>query len=249
MFVEREKVALATFSVKPKHDRSIGMSNINKLWITRQLRELKIFDVSTVLDDGTIDVRDDVDFGNTPHITAIPITFGHVRGGFTCWGTKITSLKGSPHTVDHTFMCNETQITTLDGAPRTVGWDFMCHDTPITSLVGMPQTVGGNVWCDNTLITTLDGAPQAVGGSFMCENTQITSLDGAPRAINGEFWCRDTPKLTAMLPILRIKGITKIYHETRQVLMRHYKPDGTGDVIACQDDLIESGFAKYARMK
>lgn len=132
---------------------------------------------------------------------------------------------------------------------RRVAGEFDCSYSEITSLAGSPSVIGADFLCEYTRIKSLVGGPLRVSRHFSCLCTEITSLAGAPHVIGGQFICRSTPHLFAVLPILKIVGITDIEHEAGEVLMRHYKPDGSGDIIACQDDLIDSGFAQYARMK
>ena len=130
-----------------------------------------------------------------------------------------------------------------------VAGGFSCsRNKVLTTLEGAPQYVGGDFYCAANNLTSLTGAPQLVGGSFGCWNNNLTSLAGAPQSVNGSFDCWGNPQLK-MLPIFKIKGITDIHHEAGHILNKYYKPDGTGDIIAAQDELIDAGFGDIARMK
>ena len=180
----------------------------------------------TIRDDGIVDVNGDVNL-KSKGLQSIPIQFGHVSGYFTCVGCKLTSLTG---------------------APQSVGGYFDCSYNKLTSLTGAPQSVGGYFGCAHNKLTSLTGAPQSVGGGFYCGYNKLTSLTGSPQSVGDYFNCVKNPHLK-ILPIFRIKGITRIDHEAGQILTKYYKPDGTGDIIAAQDELIDAGFGKIARMK
>ena len=47
-----------------------------------------------------------------------------VRGYFDCTDNNLTSLKGSPHTVDGFFVCYNNPLTSLKGIPKTVYGNF-----------------------------------------------------------------------------------------------------------------------------
>ena len=179
----------------------------------------------TIHPDGTVDVDGDVDLRNLKG-TSLPVQFGKVRGDFDYDRTKITSLKG---------------------APQAVGGGFYCGNTPITSLKGAPQSVGSDFYCHNTKITSLEGAPQYVGGDFGCSNTNITNLDGAPQTVGGSFYCGDT-LLHGLLRLLDIKGLNSVVFDHGPIDAILDKYVGTGDILSAQDELIDAGFAKVARM-
>ena len=222
------------------------MSSLSK---TDIIDWLKLFGVKnyTIRDDGTVDVDNDVNL----HLRgepSIPIQFGHVSGVFICMHNNLTSLAGAPQSVDDFFNCGFNKLTSLVGAPQSVGGSFSCGYNNLTSLIGAPRFVGRNFNCANNKLTSLTGAPQSVGGGFSCSTNNLISLTGAPQSVGGVFYCASNPQLK-ILPIFKIKGITEIYHEAGKILNKYYKPDGTGDIIAAQDELIDAGFGAIARMK
>ena len=87
-----------------------------------------------------------------------------------------------------------------------------------------------------------------VSGSFYCSYNKLTSLAGAPQSVGNTFLCENNPQLK-ILSIFKIKGITEIYHEGENILNKYYNPDGSGDIIAAQDELIDAGFGDIARLK
>ncbi len=81
----------------------------------------------TINDDYTIDVTGDVYIKNVS-LTKIPLVFNIVLGIFNCYGNKLTTLEGSPRSVDH-FSCTSNKLTTLEGGPEYVGENFYCQTT------------------------------------------------------------------------------------------------------------------------
>ena len=108
--------------------------------------------------------------------------------------------------------------------------------------------VSGYFDCGHNILTSLIGAPHSVGNGFSCRHNKLASLIGAPQSVSGSFYCTGNPQLK-ILPIFKIKGIVRIYHEAQEILNKYYKPDGSGDIIAAQDELIDVGFGDIARMK
>jgi len=114
-----------------------------------------------------------------------------VGGDFICHNNQLTSLVGSPKSVDGSFWCGVNQLRSLKGAPTSVGGIFWCTFNQLTSLEGAPKSIGenGDFVCYDNQLTSLVGAPKSVGGDFRCDNNQLTSLKGAPKNIGGDFYC------------------------------------------------------------
>jgi hypothetical protein len=79
------------------------------------------------------------------------------------------------------FSCNGTRLTTLEGSPDEVlgGGDSYRVDRK-----------NGSFNCQNNMLKNLKGAPGFVEGNFYCFNNKLASLDGAPRGVKGDFDCR-----------------------------------------------------------
>lgn len=208
------------------------MDSLRKAVILTLLQELNISRFSTIHDDGSVDVAGSVYIPR--HYTTIPVQFREVAGDFDCSNGSLTSLSGSPLIVGGDFISSScSNITSLVGAPKSVGGICAFDSTSITSLVGCPSFIGLRLYISNTDVNTLNGMPAVIG---TCKS--FNWID-----------CRATPNLNAILPLFRVKGMFGIVHEASSVFDRFYRPDGSGDIIACQDALIEAGFARYARMK
>jgi hypothetical protein len=118
-------------------------------------------------EDGTIDVKGDVDLSSR-HLIKIPFKFRTVTGNFYVHNNELTSLTGAPVSVGGKFLCNYNQLKSLEGAPVSVGGDFYCSRNKLKSLVGAPKSVGGDFICNDNRLTSLEGAPSKIDGDFYC---------------------------------------------------------------------------------
>lgn len=127
-------------------------------------------------------------------------------------------------------------ITSFGVCPELLPIDLYLTDQPITSLVGAPKHINGNL--------DISGMPKLVSYHHMYKHI---------KQINGVLWIDCKPGL---LGILLIEGI----HELRlvsntltvsrvasllRIFERHLE---TRDINLCQEELIDAGFAEYARL-
>lgn len=131
-----------------------------------------------------------------------------------------------------------------------------CYE--LESLEGLPTKMTANLYLTNSHIPTLKGIPEEINGELNISSCdRLLSLDHLPKKINGNFYL-ESPKIKNLLKIFSVKGIVKFvfsktfldsHPETKEIndiINKHYK---TGDVIECQEELIEAGFKEYARLK
>jgi hypothetical protein len=114
---------------------------------------------------------------------------------------------------------------------------FNVNDSTLTSIVGFPHYVQTVMYCSRTNIRSLHGIEEAV------------------KYVGDTFFC--TGKLpTHMLGLLLIEGITNVRiddvnekGESNEVLQRILNKHigGNGDILVCQDELIDAGFIDQAR--
>jgi hypothetical protein len=193
-------------------------------------------------------------------------------GNFHCYSNQLTSLTGAPTSVTGDFYCYSNKLTSLTGAPASVGGDFSCRGNQLTSLTGAPTSVTGNFYCASNELTSLTGAPASVGGDFSCTSNKLTSLTGAPASVGGDFSCSnnqltslkdihkyiksigktfylaDNPIKSHVLGLLKIKGLKSVELDNKEVekILNKYLPEG--DILDCQQELIEAGFDAYAQL-
>jgi hypothetical protein len=93
-------------------------------------------------------------------------------------------------------------------------------------------------------------------GDFSCSDcTSLTSLQGAPSSVDGDFSCTDCTSLKRILKFLLIKNIKNIIcnkpeklKKAIEIINQHYRQDGSGDLLDCKADLIETGLSEYAKL-
>ena len=194
-------------------------------------------------------------------------------GYFYCAGNKLTSLQGAPQVVNDSFYCAHNNLTSLEGAPSAVKGNFSCSNNKLTSLEGAPSVVNGIFYCSFNKLTSLEGAPSVVNGVFSCSNNKLTSLEGAPSVVKGDFSCfynnltslagihkiikeihgcadfEKNPIKSSVLGLMRIKGLTKVYLDNKQVedILNKYL-EGDRDIIKCQSELLDAGLEEYAKL-
>ncbi len=102
--------------------------------------------------EGEINVNGEVSFSNRK-LTAIPVQFGIVMGGFDCSHNKLTSLKGSPYECNEYFACNDNRLTSLEFCTDKIYGHLMCYDNFINTLEFIPSLLSGNLLCSRNAIS------------------------------------------------------------------------------------------------
>lgn len=148
---------------------------------------------------------------------------------FDCYGLGLTSLKGAPETWNDRFDCAENELTNLKYAPHTVKGSFKCHTNKLTSLEGAPSS------CKN----------------FSCQNNKLTSLHNIHKiftSIDNNLHCKRNPITSHVLGVLKIKNLNNFTMDNKEVetIINKYLPEG--NIIECQQELIEAGFEDYAQL-
>ena len=150
------------------------------------------------------------------------------------------------------FSCFNNNLTSLEGAPSVVKGNFSCFNNNLTSLEGAPSAVKGDFYCSYNNLTSLEGAPSVVKGVFSCSNNKLTSLAGIHKIIkeiHGAAYFRSNPIKSSVLGLMRIKGLTKVFLDNKQVmgiLNKYLK--GDRDIIKCQSELLDAGLEEFAKL-
>lgn len=158
-----------------------------------------------------------------------------IKGNFTCYQTRVTSLKGAPSRVEGNCRFGALRLRSLKGCPSYVGGFFECSGTKITSLEGAPEYTGHDFWCGHTKIRSLHDVHKQIkyiGGSAYLSHTIISNVLG----------------------LILIKGLKKIgfvgpndaHIKVQLIINKHLK--GDRDVHACQEEMLEAGLVEYAKL-
>lgn len=131
----------------------------------------------------------------------LPFTFGEIWGDFDVSNSKITSLDGSPKSVNGDFWCVNTDITTLDGGPEIVnGFVNINNCQNLKSLKGAPKKVGSDFVVGNCpKLETLDGSPETVAVHMTVSNCKgLTHLNTNTKNVGVNFTIKDCPNLISI---------------------------------------------------
>ena len=130
--------------------------------------------------------------------------------------------------------------------------NFYCSNNKLTSLEGAPSVVNNDFYCSNNNLTSLEGAPSVVKGNFYCYSNNLTSLAGIHKIvkeIHGFANFYDNPIKSSVLGLMRIKGLTRVILDNKQVenILNKYLT-GDRDIIKCQSELLDAGLEEYAKL-
>lgn len=129
--------------------------------------------------------------------------------------------------------------------------DFNCVECGLTSLEGAPISTGGYFDCGSNLLTSLEHAPKKIGAAFRCSHNKLTSLHNIHKqieSIDGMFHADHNPIKSHVLGLLKIKKLDWVNMDNIKVMdiINKYLPEG--DIVACQQELIEAGLDEYAQL-
>lgn len=190
---------------------------------------------------------------------------------FDCSNNDLFNLDGCPQEINGNFDCSVNKLATLNGCPNRIGSIFDCSHNQLISLINGPQEITTSYVCKSNKLTNLIGAPEIIPGYFNCSFNQITSLEGCPKLIGGigefgfnsitnlhdihkhiiaceQIFFDENPIQSHVLGFLKIKNLKKISINNIAVeeIINKYLP--LGDIIDCQDELIEAGYVEYAQL-
>ena len=170
----------------------------------------------------------------------------------------LTTLVGGPKKVVNILnFVHCTGLKNLDGIPELVRHSsnsgvvelilYGCIN--LTSLEGLQDHLPGTLdisWCKN--LKSLKGIPTQIGGGLSMEHLNIDSFDFLPKRINGTLDVTGCKRVKNYLALMDIKGVDEIKvtdkPQLEKILNNHL-----GDMLNCQDELIEAGFEEYAEVE
>lgn len=206
-----------------------------KKWLkTHKIENFKIGE------DGVIDVDGEVrlDELRMPKLPG-PVKFGTVTGDFICSSTKLATLVGCPQHVGTSefggdFMTDYNEIASLEGGPRTVGGTYSCTG------------------CEN--LESLQHAAEKIGGSVFAQNLpKVKNLQGIHKTIrhcSGIFDLTGTKLESHVLGLLMIKGLQSVKMDNDKVatIINKHLAQPDRNAHECQEELIDAGFAAFAKL-
>jgi hypothetical protein len=191
---------------------------------------------------------------NTAFITSLEGCPREINGDFICiFNPELRSLKGGPEKVTKMckiFDCSNNSLKSLEGCPKIIEGKFKCLNNTLPSLVGGPEICKGDFYCSTNWITSLEGCPKEIGGYFFLEHNRITNLHNIHhhlRRCNGIVLSQN-PIKSHILGLLKIEDLNEATFTDIRLssIISKYLP--MGDVIDCQDELIEAGYEEFAQL-
>ncbi len=124
---------------------------------------------------------------------------------------------------------------------------FLCHGNKLKSLAGAPDKATV-LFCQNNALTTLNDIVIECN-LMLCHNNPITSYKDVIKhikSIHGVMLPNNNIPILQWFLIDSLKEI-EVEHNTvvNEILKRHII---SKDILACQDELIDSGFTDWARL-
>lgn len=172
--------------------------------------------------------------------------------GVFCQGAAWRQIPFKFGKVEGNFLWAFTHLTDCSRMPDSVGGVFSINDNKIESFVGCPNTVNHSVDISGNPASSLEGIPRVIKGSLQAQSMpNITSLQGIDELIDEvhDIDFTNTPIQSHVLGLLLINGLTQVTtgnSDLDDILNKHLA--GDRDEFACQEELVEAGFSKFARM-
>ena len=129
---------------------------------------------------------------------------------------------------------------------------FEAEERSILSVMGKQEDPYPDGFSCYNKLTSLEGAPSVVKGDFYCSYNKLTSLAGIHKIIKeihgfADFY--NNPIKSNVLGLMRIKGLTEVFLDNRQVrdILNKYLA-GDRDIIRCQSELQDAGLEEFAKL-
>ena len=199
--------------------------------------QIRKYNINTNL---TVDVHVEViiDGDENRHISkadliALPIQFNKVFGNFTTLNTSLATLRGMPKYVQGHFNVGYNNLQNLDYMPATVVGSIFCHeqDTGLRTMKNIHH-----------FLKRMNGGVFDIASDYNPDEVDYDYPDEVERTT---LMASTLP--TNMLGLYLVKGLGEILTEDENFdnIFNSYLQKS--DVHACQEALIEAGYAQQAR--
>jgi len=161
-------------------------------------------------------------FENFPHtitgqLTAANNDFGNLIGipkakGYILYECGLTSLEGSPKSVDDGFLVSyNKELKSLEGGPKVVGSAYRIDDCAITGLKGSPIKINGFFTANGNKILTLQDMPTMINGHVDITGNDIRTLKDFVWSPNlSQFDIQKNPNLPTLYGIVKKDNIPSV---------------------------------------
>lgn len=153
-------------------------------------------------------------------------------------------------------------VKTLIGSPEKVYGTFdVLYCLYLKDFEGVPKDISRdfNVSLLNNIIEELKDFPETIGGScnLSVGIKSFHNIHKYCKSVNNSFYINSSKLESSILGLLLVKNVTDYLYGDRSnkdasqsivILRNHYKADGSGDILECQEELIENGFKQFAKL-
>lgn len=130
---------------------------------------------------------------------------------------------------------------------------FAVQHCSLASLKNSPSTVLHMFNCSSNKLTSLAEGPNVVLGEYIAYDNDIKTLHNIHhqiKRIDGPLVLHDNPLESNILGLFFIENLKEIIIDNNEVanIVNKHLQSPNRDVHACQEELIKSGFADFAKL-
>jgi len=188
---------------------------------------------ATVSDDGVITASDDVVLSGL-RLRALPAKFDTVAGDFTLIGGLVESFRNFPESVGGALYLGRLGMTDLKGCPSKIGDSLSLHD--LENLKSLETDTP--IECKDLTIS-------------IANLKSLKNIHKTFKRVDGKIKI-GLPINDSVLGLLSIKGVksVELHFSNRDVatILNKQLSSDDKDIHVAQEELIDGGFAAFARL-
>ena len=128
---------------------------------------------------------------------------------------------------------------------------FNANRTGVKSLVGIPLDWNNSIYAVGNQLSTFDGIPPVLSGTICLSENHFETLHHIHKHIlelSGILMIEHNRIKSHVLGLLKIKKLIRVVFDNKNVedIINKYLPEG--DILECQQELIDAGFEEYAQL-
>ena len=128
---------------------------------------------------------------------------------------------------------------------------YNANRSGITSMKGAPKIINGSFAAGNNPLSSFEFAPEIVKGRVIISEDKFKDLHNIHKhfkEIDGELYAENMDLDGPMLGLLKIKKLKRVIIDDMEIgdIINKYLP--LGDVLECQQELINAGYEAQAKL-
>lgn len=147
------------------------------------------------------------------------------------------------------FSVDKMNLSSLNGSPVECGLGFICSSNNLVNLIGGPTEVL-YINANENKLSSLKGAPSIIHRTGTFQKNHLKDLHNIHKEIleaEGLYF-DENPIEGKVLGLLKIRNLKKAMLDNKHVelIISKYLP--MGDVLECQQELIDNGLEEFAKL-